>query len=91
MADGADTVAAVLVGAKTFGVDKVVAKVPKVGKYSKLVLPALAAAAKLAGSQLKDLNVRARKNHNALTATLTQFKLDLEQGVKDKLLIRSLK
>ncbi|MER7245818.1 hypothetical protein [Kribbella sp. NPDC000426] len=91
VADGADTLAAVLVGGKAFGVDKLAAKLPKVGPYSKLVFPALAAAAKLAGSQLRDLNAQARKDHDFLTATLTQFKLDLEQGIKDKLLIRSLK
>ena len=44
-----------------------------------------------AGPKLKELNVQARANLDYLTATLTQFKLDLDQGVKDRLLIRSLK
>lgn len=45
----------------------------------------------MAGSQLREINAQARDHHDFLTATLTQFKLDLDQGVKDKLLIRSLK
>jgi hypothetical protein len=82
----------VLVGGKVFGVDKLVAKLPKVGPLaSKAALPVLVAAAKMAGSQIREINAQAREHHDFLTATLTQFKLDLDQGVKDKLLIRSLK
>jgi hypothetical protein len=91
LADGAETLAAVLVGGKVLGVDKLVGKLPKVGPIAKVALPALAAAAKMAGSQVREINAQARKDHDFLTATLTQFKLDLDQGVKDKLLIRSLK
>jgi hypothetical protein len=91
LADGAETLAAVLVGGKVLGVDKLVGKLPKVGPIAKVALPALAAAAKMAGSQVREINAQARKDHDLLTATLTQFKLDLDQGVKDKLLIRSLK
>jgi hypothetical protein len=92
VADGAESLAAVLVGGKAFGVDKLVAKVPKVGPLaSKVALPALAAGARMAVPQLRELNARAREHHDFLTATLTQFKLDLEQGVKDRLFIRSRK
>ncbi|TCC56446.1 ATP/GTP-binding protein [Kribbella pittospori] len=92
LADGAETLAAVLVGGKSFGVDKLVAKLPKVGPLASMAaLPALTAAAKIAGAQLRQINAQAREHHDFLTATLTQFKLDLDQGVKDKLLIRSLK
>ncbi|WP_432886981.1 TRAFAC clade GTPase domain-containing protein [Kribbella sp. CA-245084] len=89
LADGAETVAAVLVGGKLL--DKLVGKLPRIGSVAKIALPVLAAAAKMAGSQVREINAQARKDHDFLTATLTQFKLDLDQGVKDKLLIRSLK
>jgi hypothetical protein len=92
LADGADTLAAALLGGQLLGIDKIVAKLPKVGPLaSKAAFPVLIAAAKTAGSQLKQINAQARENRDYLTATLTQFKLDLEEGVKDKLLIRSLK
>ena len=90
LADGADTLANVLIGGKGFGVDKVVAKLPKVGPLaSKAAIPALMAAVKMAESQLRQINAQARESHDYLTATLTQFKLDLDQGETDRLLIRS--
>lgn len=49
-------------------------------------LPALAAAIKIAGPKLKEMNQQARMQHNYLRAMLTQFKLDLEQGVADKVI-----
>lgn len=92
MADGADTLAAALIGGKLLGVDKVLERIPRVGKLlSRAALPALAAGAKLAGTELRRLNTEARDRKDHLTATLTQFKIDLEQGVTDRLLIRSLK
>ena len=90
VADGADTLAAALLGAKFTGVAKVVAKIPKVGPVaSKAAIPALITAAKLAGPQVRKINAQARQDHDYLAATLTQFKLDLEEGVSDGLLIRS--
>ncbi|MEX2375005.1 MAG: ATP/GTP-binding protein, partial [Dehalococcoidia bacterium] len=90
VADGADTLAAVLLGGKLTGVAKIVAKIPKVGPIaSKAAIPALITAAKMAGPQVRQINAQARQDHDYLTATLTQFKLDLEQGVADGLLIRS--
>lgn len=92
LADGAEALAAVLVGGQLLGVDKLVAKLPKIGPLaSKAAIPALIAAAKAAGSQLKQVNAKAREDRDYLTATVTQFKLDLDQGVTDKLLIKSLK
>jgi len=89
MADGAETMAAVLIGGKGFGFEKVVAKLPKVGPLaSKAAIPALIAAVKMAESQLRQINEQARETHDYLTATLTQFKLDLDQGETDGLLIR---
>jgi hypothetical protein len=90
MADGADTLATALIGGKGFGVEKAVAKLPKVGPLaSKAAIPALIEAVKMAESQLRQINEQAREKHDYLTATLTQFKLDLDQGETDRLLIRS--
>jgi hypothetical protein len=61
----------------------------RVGPIAYKAIPALVAAVKMAGPQVKQINARAREDHDYLTATLTQFKLDLEQGTTDRLLIRS--
>jgi hypothetical protein len=90
LADNAETLATVLIGGKGFGVAKAVAKLPKVGSIASMAaIPALMAAVKMAGSQLRQINEQAREKHDYLTATLTQFKLDLDQGETDGLLIRS--
>lgn len=92
LADGAEDLAAVLGGAVGISLAKFVTKLPKVGPAASVAaIPLLLAAVNTAGPKLKQLNAQARENHDYLTATLTQFKLDLEQGVKDRLLIRSLK
>ncbi|WP_406050296.1 hypothetical protein [Kribbella sp. NBC_00889] len=92
LADGAETLAEVLTGETFLDINKLVAKLPKFGPLASMAgLPALAAAAKMAGPKLREINAQAREHHDFLTATLTQFKLNLDQGVKDKLLIRSLK
>lgn len=70
---------------------KVVKKVPRVGKLSTAASPALVAAARLAGDALKDANEQARVNRDVIAATLTQFKLDLERGVEERLLLKSRK
>jgi hypothetical protein len=56
---------------------------------SKAATPALIAAVEMAESQLRQVNAEAREKYDYLTATLTQFKLDLEQGDRDRLLRRS--
>lgn len=92
VADGAEILAGALMGGKLIGVDKLVAKLPKVGPLAgKAAYASLIGAAKMAGTQLRKVNAQARDNHDHLTATLTQFKLDLDQGIADKLFIRSLK
>jgi hypothetical protein len=92
LADGAENLASVMMAGKLLGFNKLVAKLPQVGPLaSRAALPALAAAAKMAGSQLREVNAQAREHHDYVTATLTQFKLDLEHGVTERLLIRSLK
>ena len=60
MADNAETMAAVLIGRKGFGIQKVVAKLPKVGPFaSKAIIPALIAAVKMAEPQLRQINEQA--------------------------------
>lgn len=86
LADGADVIAAALTGAKFAGVEKLLKKVAKSDKRAEFVakaLPALAAAIKVAGPKLKEMNEQARAQNHYLRAMLTQFKLDLEQGVSD--------
>jgi len=91
LADGAEVLAVALMGGKLLQVDKLVAKVPKVGPLANVALPALVAAVKLSETQLREVNSAAREKRDYLTAMLTQFRLDLEQAVTDKLFIRSLK
>lgn len=86
LADGADALALVLIGGR---IDKFIAKLPKVGPFmSKAAAPTLLAAVKMSQSKLEQINADARATHDYLTAMLTQFKLDLDQGETDKLLIR---
>jgi len=89
LADGADVIAAALTGAKFVGVEKLLKKVAKTNKQAALVaraLPALAAAIKVAGPKLKEMNELARAQNHHLRAMLTQFKIDLDQAVEDKVL-----
>ncbi|MCG2620871.1 ATP/GTP-binding protein [Arthrobacter sp. I2-34] len=48
-------------------------------------------AAKLAGDRLREINSEALAKHNYLTATLTGFRMDLEEGEKEQVLLRSIK
>ncbi|MCO7218481.1 ATP/GTP-binding protein [Klenkia sp. PcliD-1-E] len=89
LADGADVIAAALTGAKFSGVDKLLKKFAKADKRADFlakVLPLLAAAVKVAGPKLKEVNEHARAQNQHLRAMLTQFKMDLEQGVEDRIL-----
>ncbi len=86
LADGAETLAAALAGGKFAAVEKLLAKVPKFGNASKLAMPLLVQAVEVVGPKLKELNAQAREQHDYLRATLTQFKLDLEQGAGEKLI-----
>jgi hypothetical protein len=82
--------AAVLIGSKAIAA--LLNRIPKVGPIlSKVALPGLAAAVKLSKSKIEEMNAEARANRDYLTATLTQFRLDLDRGVKDNLLVKSLK
>lgn len=46
-------------------------------------------AAKLAGDGLQELNAQARARHDRLSETLTRFKMDLNEGEIDQVLLRS--
>ena len=90
LAHNTDALAAALIGAQRFAM--FLNKVPKVGPLlAKVALPTLAAAVRLSESRIRAINAEARKNRDFLTATLTQFRLQLDQGVKDHLLVKSLK
>ena len=90
LADGADTLAAALIAGQAGRLQKLLVKMPRVGPLiGKGGIPALIAAAKLAGPQLKKINAEALAKRDFLAATLTQFRLDLNQGEKDDLFIKS--
>lgn len=92
VANGADRLAVALADGRFLAVSKLVGKLPKVGPVaSKFAIPALKAAAELAGPQLKQANAQARMDQDYLAAALTQFKLDLDEGVEERRLIRSRK
>jgi|1185.fasta_scaffold02645_3 hypothetical protein len=89
LADGAELLAVGLSGGKFAAVERFLAKVPKPGKTADIAgraLPVLAEAVRVVGPKLKELNEQAREQHDYLRATLTQFKLDLEQGVTEKVI-----
>ena len=89
LADGAELIAAGLTGEKFAAVERFLAKMAKRSKAAEIAgkaLPVLAEAVQVVGPQLKEMNEKARAQHDYLRATLTQFKLDLEQGVTDKVI-----
>lgn len=86
LADGAESLAAAFAAGKFAKVEAFAAKVPRIGDKARVAIPLLKAAAEMAGPQLKEMNAKARAQHDYLKATLTQFKLDLEQGVQDRVL-----
>ncbi|MER7604725.1 hypothetical protein [Nocardioides sp. NPDC127503] len=90
LADGAEALAVVLVSKHMESVEKLIAKLPKVGPLVAVAArPLLTKAVGLVGEKLKEIHDEALESKDYLTATLTQFKLDLEQGVADGLLFRS--
>ncbi|MGX1766828.1 TRAFAC clade GTPase domain-containing protein [Dietzia sp. NPDC055343] len=86
LADGADVIAAALLGLKFKTVEKLFKNVAKTNKAVGVFIhltPILAAAVAAAGPKLKEVNTEARAKQDHLRAMLTQFKLDLEQSVTD--------
>lgn len=89
LADGAELLAAGLAGGKFAPVEKLLAKMPNAAPaavIAKKGLPILAEAVRLAGPKLKEMNEQARAQHDYLRATLTQMRLDMEQGIADKVI-----
>ncbi|MGO2091893.1 MAG: TRAFAC clade GTPase domain-containing protein [Microbacterium gubbeenense] len=83
LTSGAGLVASMLVG-------RFVGKTGPVGLILKLLSADLIDdAAKLAGDTLRKANREAQAKHENLRATLTRFKLDLDQAEKSRVLIRS--
>ncbi len=90
LVDNAEELAAVLTAGALFAA-KFLVKVPKVGPLlSKIAVPALLAVVNLSTSKLQEIHAKAIEEKDYLTATLAQFRLDLDHGVKDRLLIKSL-
>lgn len=89
LVDNADEVAAILTASAKF-ITKVLGKIPKIGPVlSRIAVPALVAAVRLSKSKLEEIHAQALADKDYLTATLTQFRIDLERGVKDNLLVKS--
>ena len=83
LTSGAGLVAGMLVG-------RFVTKTGPVGLIMKLLsADLLDDAARLAGEALRKVNREARAKHENLRATLTRFKLDLDQAEQSRVLIRS--
>lgn len=90
LVDHADAFAAVLTGAGAKILAKVLAKVPRVGPIiGPIAIPALAEVVKYGTAKLEAIHAQALKDRDYLTAMLAKFRLDLDQGVKDRLLIKN--
>jgi len=89
LADGADVIAAALIGENFAVIEKLLwafaKKNPKAAILVK-ALPMLGDAIKMVGPKLKEMNEEARAKHQYLRAMLTQFKIDLDQAVTDNVL-----
>jgi hypothetical protein len=91
LVDHADALAALLTGPGAAVVAKFLTKIPKVGPIlAPIAIPALAEAVKLSKSKLEEVHAQALADRDFLTAVLTQFRLDLDHGVEDHLLVKSL-
>jgi hypothetical protein len=91
LVDHADALAALLTGTGAAAAAKFLTKIPKVGPILvPIAIPALAEAVKLSKSKLEQVHAQALADRDFLTAVLTQFRLDLDHGVEDHLLVKSL-
>ncbi|MFE5290840.1 ATP/GTP-binding protein [Isoptericola sp. NPDC056618] len=86
-ADNAEAIALVLVNAKA--VQGAIGRLPKVGPLLALILPVLVQAANLNKVKIEEVNAAARAKHETLTAVLSQFRLDLQQGEDDGIFVKS--
>ncbi len=90
LADGADTLAAVLIGETGAGL--AVARLGEsfgVASFGVKAAALVLRGAKLVGPELNKINEEAKEKQDFLRAALSQFRLDLDQGVEERLLIRS--
>jgi hypothetical protein len=91
LVDHADELAALLAGSRAAFATKFVTKIPKVGPIlAPIAVPALAEAVKLGTSKLEEVHAQALADRDFLTSVVTQFRLDLDRGVKDHLFVKSL-
>lgn len=90
LASNADAFAAVIVGAKAFRA--ALYKVPRVGPVLVAVaVPTVTAAMRRGGTELKKATAAAKAQQDYLTAVLAQFRLDLEQGAQDDVIVSRLR
>lgn len=89
LVDHADELAALLITGAGLAA-KLLRKVPKVGPIlSGLAVPALTELAKYTTAKLEGILARALADRDYLTAMLAQFRLDLDRGVRDRILAKS--
>lgn len=90
LVDHAEIFAKVLTGAGAAVVGKFLNLVPKVGPIlGTVAAPALAELVKLGTSKLQEVHDQALEDKDYLTAILTGFRLDLDQGVKNSHLVKN--
>jgi hypothetical protein len=69
----------------------VLRRIPRFGKPLSLALPTLAKVIAVGTPKVRTLNAEARAKGDYVTAVLTQFRLDLDRGVEEGVLIKSLR
>jgi len=90
LAGRADEIAKVLTVTIAPFLARLVAKVPKVGPaLAPLTVPVLTYAVKMGTEKLEELHTQALGSKDYLTATVTRFRLDLERGVADEVMVKS--
>ena len=88
--DNTEAFAAVLTGVVAKVAAKFLSRVPKVGPViTTVAFPALVALVEFSTSKIEEIHAQAIADRDYLTATLAQFRLDLDRGVKDRLLVKS--
>lgn len=90
LAGRADDIAKVLTATVAPLLAKLVAKIPQVGiVLAPAAVPMISAAVSISTDKLKELHAQALADRDYLTASITQFRLDLERGVTDRILVKS--
>ncbi len=90
LVDHAEALAAVLIGPGGTLAARLLGKVPKVGALlGPLAIPALTELVQFGQSKLAEIHAQAVKDKDYLTAILTKFRLDLDEGVENRLLAKN--